>query len=734
MSARRDRVADINLLYNLSNSFNAVLDLPELLRRIVEAAITLTGATNGRASLVDQDTGQFATYQIDDQGGRMDTLTGDEAYDPLVTYVIGQEKTLQIAPGDSLRNFGIDEDARNGQLYVPLTLKDRTLGVLVMTGDSSPDTFTQEDRELLAALAGYAAIAVENALLYKQAVDRSFELSLLVESANSISSSLDMGQVLNAIARHLMRALHAHWCVISSWNKNSQCLRRLAEYRSAYWQEGGGPRLALEDYPVHELALRTMKPQMAYLHDEDDGDPMQDSLRRLACSRLLVLPLQVEGRTVGLAQLCNLHNRDAFTLSEIGHSLRTTLDIAPLIEDGDAENRRAQLNEMARSLCTIAGTNWCTLYVVDGQTLDPVIAVGTGIWYESASPEQDIRQLPTLRIVLREQRIAVLRENDSHLPAAERELFETVGSSAMLALPLVFRAGTVGLVQLYDLDAERLFSGRELGLARALSNQAAVALENAHLVRDLQRSFEELQSMQGHLVRSARLTALGELSAVVAHQINNPLTTILGDAEMLVVDLPPNKPEHASAQAILRAGQRAKHVVERILTMARGEDEARPQDVNQTIAEMLEFVGQQIRQTGIDLDLHLGKDLPRAMVSPGPLGDVWMNLLMNARDAIVQSRSSHGKIVISSQLRADENLIEVIVADNGGGITPEHLERVFDPFYTTKPHGKGTGLGLYICRQIINDHHGEIQISSTPGEGTTVSVRLPVYRKDEVKA
>jgi two-component system NtrC family sensor kinase len=235
------------------------------------------------------------------------------------------------------------------------------------------------------------------------------------------------------------------------------------------------------------------------------------------------------------------------------------------------------------------------------------------------------------------------------------------------------------------------------------------------------------------LVQTARLSAMGELAAAVAHQINNPLTTILGDAEMLTVDLPPNRPEHASAQAILRAGQRAKSVVERILTMTRGEDEARPQDVNQTIQEMVEFVGQQIRQTGVELELRLGNDLPPVMISPGPMGDVWMNLLMNARDAIVHSRSSHGKITLSSGFQAEENLIEVIVADNGGGIAPEHLERVFDPFYTTKPHGKGTGLGLYICHQIINDHHGEILISSSPGEGTTVSVRLPIYRKEEVK-
>jgi signal transduction histidine kinase len=164
--------------------------------------------------------------------------------------------------------------------------------------------------------------------------------------------------------------------------------------------------------------------------------------------------------------------------------------------------------------------------------------------------------------------------------------------------------------------------------------------------------------------------------------------------------------------------------------MARGDDDARAMNVNVTIEEMLQLVGLQIRQYSIDLVVDLADVLPPALISPGPLGDVWLNLLINARDAIVQNRSSHGRIELASRWLPDQDVIEVTVADNGGGIPPEHLERVFNPFYTTKPHGKGTGLGLYICHQIVTEHNAVISLDSKPGQGTTVSVRLPVLKSE----
>jgi signal transduction histidine kinase len=331
------------------------------------------------------------------------------------------------------------------------------------------------------------------------------------------------------------------------------------------------------------------------------------------------------------------------------------------------------------------------------------------------------------KIVLSEQRTAVIRSTDAELTPAEQQHFEEMGMGTQVLLPLVVKTKTLGLVQLYDPDPARAYSARDMGLAYALANQAAVALENAHLVRDLQQALEQQKAMQGQLVRAARFSALGELTAVIAHQINNPLTTILGDAEMLVQDTDPDSPFHDSAVAIQRAGERAKRVVERLLGMARSESDFKPHDINHTIREAVALVEAQIRQGNIALTLDLQRDLQPVRAIPGHLEDVWMNLIINARDAITVSRTENGQgsITVKSWAAEDGASAMVQLSDTGSGISPADLERIFDPMFTTKPHGKGTGLGLYICNQIVTEHGGNIEVTSALGEGTQITVRLP---------
>jgi len=721
------------LLTELSRSFSAVLNLPELLSRILDAALRLTPSQEARIALLDAETGEVTIHTATQGGEYREPTHADVSIDPLIPYVAAQRKPLLVRPGDSLRNFGLKQDADDSRLYVPLIAKEKTIGLLIAVAGDKAGPFGWQDQDVLAGLAGYAAIAIENALLYQQALDRTLELSLLVESADAVSSSLDLGRVLDAVARHLMRALQAHWCIISDWDPPTGRIGRLAEYRSAVWPPHDGRPLDLKTHPLHRRALQSGKPCTA-AWDSAVDEAQRSSLAALSCRRLMVLPLQHEGRLVGLAELSNVHLAEPFGAPTVGQSVRAALDTAALLLSSRRMVEPKRLQESARHLLSAAGADWCTLYVgreQDPTSLTRLLAFGAGIWFEQGRPELDANRLPTLRIVLQEQRVAVLRATDELLHPQERALFDEVGVSALLALPLAFRGTTAGLVQLYDLNVNRTFSGREVAVARALANQAAVALENARLVRDLQRSLEQQAAMQGQLVRAARLSVLGELSAVIAHQINNPLTTILADAEMLVQDIGEDRPERTSAQAILRAGQRAKQVVERVLAMARGDDTISPLNINGTIRATLILLEPQITQNGITLEVDLAEGLPPVNSNPGQLEDIWMNLLINARDAIVQARVSRGAIRLQSSLSEDGKMVEVSVHDNGGGIPLEDQERVFDPFFTTKPRGKGTGLGLYICQQIVREHGGEIHLTSAPGVGTLVRVFLPAMNRAE---
>jgi len=715
MSDDWQRLAELGLLHRLGQFLSGMFDLPDLLNGIAEAALTLTQADEALICLAEADGGPFepaASRRVHPE-------------QPVLLPHLPDSAARIIQAGEVLFLGGA---ADGSQIHVPLRGRGRIIGGLSVARASERDAFLPYHADLLRQLADYATIAIENARLYQEAVERNVELGLLVESSFAISSSLDLGRVLNAIARHMMRGLRADWCIISSWSAAQNCCVRLAEHRQTVSQLGEGVRLSRTILHCHyEFIAQHNKPLAVQIVRPTASPQQRRCLTALGGNRLVLLPLQSDGQLIGVMDAVSLYNDAPLAQARIGRAFRTVLEIAELVASGAYAQEQTNLFDATRTLLSACNADWCSLYHWDaaGRSLERLMTYGNGVWSEQPGPQLKIGRMPTLEVVLREQRITVLRSTAPDLTPAERSLFRMVGPSAMLALPLVARGQTVGLVQLYDLDPQREFSAREMRLAHALASQAAVALENARLVRDLQHSLEEQKAMQSQLIRAVRLSALGELAAAVAHQINNPLTTILGDAELLAQDTPPDSPAHESAQAILRAGLRAKRAVERMLALTRVDNEVTTQSLTRTIRETLDLITPHLRKQRIALSADLAADdLPVAAI-PGQLEDVWLNLLLNAYDAVL-SKGDAGHIMVRSRRMDDSRTAEVCVEDNGIGIQPEHLKQVFDPFFTTKPRGRGTGLGLYICRQIVRDHHGSITIESTPGEGTRVTVRLPL--------
>ncbi len=263
---------------------------------------------------------------------------------------------------------------------------------------------------------------------------------------------------------------------------------------------------------------------------------------------------------------------------------------------------------------------------------------------------------------------------------------------------------------------------------QALAAQAAIAIDNATLFDSLQRSVQALRDAQMHLVRAARLTAVGELAAGVAHQINNPLTTVIADAQLLLKFVSPESPSYASAAAIFQAGWRAQRVVQRLLNFSRPDDgQYASADLNATIAEALDLVGAHLTRGGVDLRVNLASDLPLIPANGHQLEEIWINLLMNARDALVEDRP--GMITLTSRLAPAGGAVEIEFVDNGRGISEADRANIFTPFFTTKGLERGNGLGLSVCQSIVQNHQGEISFESRTGQGTAFFVRLPLIRK-----
>jgi len=233
----------------------------------------------------------------------------------------------------------------------------------------------------------------------------------------------------------------------------------------------------------------------------------------------------------------------------------------------------------------------------------------------------------------------------------------------------------------------------------------------------------EREQLQASLAQSAKLSAVGQLAAGVAHEINNPLTAIQANAQLLERSLKTHENDQREMiEAIIEASARATQAVRDLLDFARSERyQVAPTDLNETIQRTLSLMGPELGSRSISLQFDPGFDLPLINASQDHLQGLWLNLLINAIDAI-----DEGPGVISIKSSQVENSIRVTVADSGQGIPEVQISRIFEPFYTTKDPGRGTGLGLSVCHQIVTRHGGQIRVNSQPGAGTIFTVILPI--------
>ena len=231
------------------------------------------------------------------------------------------------------------------------------------------------------------------------------------------------------------------------------------------------------------------------------------------------------------------------------------------------------------------------------------------------------------------------------------------------------------------------------------------------------------KKMEQQLLQADRLASLGELSAGVAHEVNNPLGMILGYTQLLLRNETENTQDFHDLKIIEKHARNCKAIVEDLLKFARNaETKKGVLQVNDLLREVISVVEHQFKLDNVTIDTKLDGSIPELCADGEKLKQVFMNLLMNAKQAM----AGQGQIRISTAQHSSRNQVTIVVADTGTGIPPEVLEKVFDPFFTTKPTGEGTGLGLSVSYGIIKDHHGEIEVQSTPGKGSTFTVTFPV--------
>jgi len=239
----------------------------------------------------------------------------------------------------------------------------------------------------------------------------------------------------------------------------------------------------------------------------------------------------------------------------------------------------------------------------------------------------------------------------------------------------------------------------------------------------ISRDLTEKKKMELQFIQTEKLSAIGTMISGVAHELNNPLTAIIGNAQMLIRQEVPDDIKH-KLEVILKESIRSSKIIGGLLTFAREHTPERSMvDINSIVMESVKLKEYDLRVNNIDLKLDLSEALPITSADPYQVQQVFINIINNARDALV---GGQGKGVLTIRTYRSDGTIVIAFEDTGPGIPEESIKKIFEPFFTTKETGKGTGLGLSMAQDIIKEHDGEISVESKPGAGATFTVVLPI--------
>ncbi|MCM8782620.1 MAG: ATP-binding protein, partial [Candidatus Omnitrophica bacterium] len=316
--------------------------------------------------------------------------------------------------------------------------------------------------------------------------------------------------------------------------------------------------------------------------------------------------------------------------------------------------------------------------------------------------------------------VVVLKELDNQMKSLD----------ASIIVPGFIKEKLLGFLILGDKRLGEFYTPQDLDTLSVIANQAALAIENATLYENMEEEVkqrtEELIETQRQLVQAEKLATVGTLAGGVAHEINNPLTAVLTNVQMLLADSAKLDTEtKESLELIEEATKRCRMIVQKLMTYAKKPLEtAIITEINllEVVEKVVDFLRYQFLQDNVKIDIQAKEKKYRVKANFNEMEQVVTNLLLNARDAIKQIKK-HGQINIS--LHKTDTEVSLEVKDDGCGISKEIISKIFDPFFTTKDVGKGTGLGLSICHSIVEKYKGVIAVQSEPTKGSTFVVQLP---------
>ena len=631
---------------------------------------------------------------------------------------------------------------------LPLTVRGRSLGAMTARHVLPPGAKADEE-QLLNIVANQVAIAVENARLYDGVVRRAAEQQSLVEAGHLLASTLRLTAVLQRFTELVRSRISLD--VVRIWLQEAPGEYRLHAQAGLAEQPDDGrrrfepgegivgwvmehlapivipdlqvdPRLKERDWARAE-GLMSLVGVPLLLEDTPVGVLVGVSRQRrefgaeeVALVQALATSAAVAIRNARLYEETQVRLRHTETLVSVSQAIGGTLELSEVL-------RRAT-REMVRALGGDMGVAW--LLAPDRTHFVPLVGyhipkdvLGTPL---AARLKIDAAVITELRKVK-----GAIASSDSQaeawsgMPAAQ-----TVPHRSMLIQPIHWKEELIGGFSVLWLKDVHRFTPDELRLAEGIALQSALAIENSRLYEGVKQQMVELKQTQAQLVQSTKLAAIGELAANIAHEINNPLTTVLGFASFIAERLSAEDPMREELGLIQEEASRARDIVRDLLQFSRQRDfRPEPTDVNTVLEQVVAMVRRQGALNTLTVSEAYAPDLPMVEMDVPRIKQVFLNIINNA----VFAMKAGGTLTIRTAAAGDS--VRIAFADTGPGIPADILGRIFDPFFTTKPEVSGTGLGLSVSLGIVQSHGGTIEVASEVGRGSTFTVTLPLHLDDE---
>jgi len=696
------RAEELTALYSTSQLITARLDVPSVLDRISRSVTALIGSTGCGIGLLDAGRGQLvhaAAHGFRSHEWRELTV-------PVGEGIIGRcaENGVAVRVDDvrtDPRSARRDVDEREGirsMLCVPLRVAGVLLGV-ISAFSTRAAAFSAHHQRVLEAFAEQAGIAVQNARLFEESLKRTQETRALFEAGRTVTASLDPQRTVRVIMEQARAVLGVASCSIMTLDPGGNQLRLVASLDLP--EEVMSTVRVAVGQGIAGRAMRDLRPRQSADLLNDPRVRFRQLPQRSGLRAALAAPLRVGDRAIGVIEVFHREVHQ-FTAAEeellvaLADQAAIALEHARLYEGLETivGERTRELDRQKRFVEVVLETLPLGVFVLD-PALGIVRANREGARTLGCDPGT---RAPLPSVVAPER-------------AAEIEAF----------LRSAFAAGEIACRE------EEMVVAGELKRFRLTTAPLPGGDDGAHLIV-LVEDITLAKQLERQMLLTERLTTAGRLAAGVAHELNNPLATIAGCAESLQSRL--QEAAHAGRAELVdfptylrlieEEAYRCKDITGNLLQFVRDPGSRRTAtDVNALVLKTSELISHQARYAGAALTPELDATLPALTVNEGQLRQVFLGLASNALDAM----EGRGRLIIRTRrVRRD---VEVEFEDEGPGIPDEVAARIWDPFFTTKPPGQGTGLGLALAQSIVTDHGGRIEMQTHVGKGSIFRVVLP---------